>query len=97
MKRCGAKDYTCRKCAEQHPTWECSSQRMKCANCGEEHAAGRRECRERRTEDTLILTQQTMKVGRSEAREIRMGEAEEGIEEETFVKFVKMVVDMRER
>ena len=97
MKRYGAKDYTCRKCAEQHPTCKCNSQRMKCANCGEGHGAGRRECRERRAEETLILTQKTTRVGRKKTREIRMGEAEKGIKEETFVGFVKLVVDIRER
>ena len=66
--RCGASQHTCRKCAEQHPSWECEASDSKCANGGKNHVAGHVTCAVRQREEKLIEIQQSEKVGKRRDR-----------------------------
>jgi len=73
VKRCNSSTSVCGKCSDNHPTDECTTENMKCANCEGQHRAGSRDCPVRKKEDEILDIQAKMKVGRSEAKKIADG------------------------
>ena len=97
LKRCSARNHTCRKCAGPHPSWECESSEVKCSNCGEEHTASHYTCAERQREIKIIDIQQAVKVGKRSARMILEGDNVQEAERVEREKFYKIAVRERDR
>ena len=53
-KRCESSTWTCRKCAQDHPTADCTSDFLRCANCDQEHQSGHKDCPSRKREEKII-------------------------------------------
>ena len=97
IKRFSAAVFTCRKCAKEHPIWECTSDDVRCSNCDDEHRAGSKECNRRKYEEDLKSKQPTLKISRSEARKIINGETQGNERKSAHVKYVKIKMNASER
>ena len=69
LSRCNATKHICLKSAMSHPSRECNSENLKCANCEGAHKAGSIECLIRKKQEDVSL-QQSKKIGRGRALQL---------------------------